>query len=126
MPAGLDDRGDARRCAVATVPQQQIAGSHRDESEGLAPVRVGDLEEVALQILQVDAEVDPPVGAEAAGPADGRGVDGTDAVAVGETAQSGAAAKVGWPSSSAIARPNEASGTRPPPRRHPIRLVERW
>jgi hypothetical protein len=48
------------------------------------PADIGDLDEVALQILQVDAEVDPPVGAEAAGPADGRGIDGAGAVAVGQ------------------------------------------
>lgn len=84
MPAGLGDVGDAGRCAVATVPQQQIPGSHRDTPEGLAAVGVGDLEEVALQILPVDAVVDPPVGAEAAGPADGGGIGGADAVAVGQ------------------------------------------
>ena len=84
VPAGLGDVGDAGRGAVATVSQQQIAGSHRDTPEGLAPVGVGDLEEVALQILQADAEVDPPVGPEAAGPADRRGVDRADAVAVGQ------------------------------------------
>ncbi len=43
---------------------------------------IGDLNEVALQIHQVDAEVDPPVGAVAAGPADGRGIDGADAATV--------------------------------------------
>jgi hypothetical protein len=33
---GFGDVGDPRRCAVATVTQHQIAGSHRDTPEGLA------------------------------------------------------------------------------------------
>ena len=84
VPAGLGDVGDPRRGAVASVPQQQITRSHRDSLEGLTPMNIGDFDEVALQILQIDAEVNPPVGAEAAGPADGRGIDGADATTVGQ------------------------------------------
>ncbi len=84
VPAGLADMRDSRRCAVATVSQQQIAESHRDPPKGFTPVVVGDLEEVALQIHQVDAEVDAPVGATATGPTDGGGVDRADTVAVGQ------------------------------------------
>ena len=94
--------------------------------EGLTPMNIGDFDEVALQILQIDAEVNPPVGAEAAGPADGRGIDGADATTVGATPGWGDAAKARWPSSAAIAQPLEASGTEPRPRRHTNRLVGRW
>jgi hypothetical protein len=84
MAASLSDMGDAGRCTVTTVPQQHIAGSYRDTPEGLTSVGISDLEEIALQILQVDAEVDPPVGAETAMSADDRGVDRADAVTVGQ------------------------------------------
>ena len=84
VPAGLDDRGDARWCAIATVPQQPITGRHRDTPAGFTTLGVADFGEIARQIFQVDAEVDAPVGAEAAGPADGGGIDGTNAVAMGQ------------------------------------------
>src|SRR5215207_4310381 len=45
---------------------------------------IGDLDKVALQIRQVNAEVNAPVGAAAAGPANGSGIDGADAVAFGQ------------------------------------------
>ena len=84
VAARLGDMGDSRWGGVDTVAQQQVAWGDRDTPEGLAAVGVGHLEEVALQALQVDAEVEPPVGAHAAGYADGGGVDGTDAIAVGQ------------------------------------------
>jgi len=40
---------------------------------------IGDLEKVALQIRQVNTEVNAPVGAAATGPADGSGIGGADA-----------------------------------------------
>jgi len=52
--------------------------------------------------LRLTLEVDPPVGAEAAGPADGRGIDGADAVAVGHRRGGVALATAGGPSSGAM------------------------
>ena len=80
----LDDMGDSRRRAVDAVAQQQVAFGHRDTPKGLATVGVGHLEEVALQALQVDAEVEPPVGADATRYADRGGVDGADPIAIGQ------------------------------------------
>ena len=108
----LRRRGDPRRGAVASVPQQQITRSHRDSLEGLTPMNIGDFDEVALQILQIDAEVNPPVGAEAAGPADGRGIDRADATTVGQRRGGVTLPKlVGHPASScsAASKPLEQS-----------------
>jgi hypothetical protein len=72
---------DHQKCGRTNLPRSfrpQVGQFYRSFPD------VGDLEEVALQILQVDAEVEPPVGAQAARPADGRGVDRANAVAAGQ------------------------------------------
>ena len=84
VAAGRRDMGDSRWRAVDTVAQQQVALGHRDTLKGLATVGVGQLEEVALQVLQVDAEVEPPVRANATRYADGGGIDGAGPIAVGQ------------------------------------------
>ena len=84
VPARGRDVGDSRRRGVDAIAQQQVALCHRDTPKGLAAVGVGYLEEVALQTLQVDAKVEPPVGAHAARYADGGGVDGAGPIAVGQ------------------------------------------
>jgi hypothetical protein len=83
VTASVGDVGDTRRCAIAPITQQQIAARHWDAPEGLTPMSIGDLEKVALQIRQVDTEVNAPVCAMATGPANGSGIDGADAVAFG-------------------------------------------
>jgi hypothetical protein len=82
MAARRRDMGDSRWRSVDTVAQHQVAFGHRDTLKGLAFVGIGHLEEVALQALQVDAKVEPPVGANAARYADSGGVDGADPIAV--------------------------------------------
>src|SRR5205807_10303671 len=57
VPAALGYMGDARRRPINAVAQQEVAGGHRDTAEGLAPLGVGHFQEVALQVLQVDAVV---------------------------------------------------------------------
>lgn len=74
------DMVDPRRGSVGPVAQQEIPAADRDPAERLAPVDIGQLEEVALQVGQIDDIMDTPIRARRPLFLDGRGVDGPGAI----------------------------------------------
>src|SRR5512135_1590058 len=74
------DMVDPRRGPVGPVAQQEIPAAARDTAGRLAPVDIGQLEEVALQVGQIDDRMDTPICARSPLFLDGRGVDGPDAI----------------------------------------------
>ena len=71
---------DPRRVPVGPIAQQEIPRADREATEGLPAVGVGQLEEVALQVDEVEGIMDAPIRAGGPGFLDRRGVDGPDAI----------------------------------------------
>ena len=74
---------DPRWSPVDSIAQKEIPPADWDAAESLAPSCVGQFEEVALQVGEIDDIVDPPIRAFGPWFLDCRGVDGPDSVTRG-------------------------------------------
>ena len=52
--------------SISAISQQDVSGPHWKSLPGLAPTGIGKLEKIALQVGQIEAIVNPPVGPRAA------------------------------------------------------------
>src|SRR5690606_16712566 len=75
MRARGPDGGDTPSMRVATIADDQLAGTEREPRERFATRGVGELDVIDGEPAQIEADVKAPVGAFTSGRADGGGVD---------------------------------------------------